>query len=159
MQNLIKNLNKGIRKAKFSLLLIICFLITASLHSQTKPASIAKDTLQYEQFESVEGDSTYVMKKYFLLTYLKGPNRDQAKEETEKIQSQHLAHMDELSQKKKICIAGPYGHDGKERGIIIFNAYTIEEAERLAKIDPAIQAGRLTYTLHPIWLAKGSTLF
>ena len=99
------------------------------------------------------------MKKYFLLTYLKGPNRNQAKEEADKIQSQHLAHMDALAQQKKICIAGPYGHEGKEQGIIIFNAYTLEEAEHLAIKDPAIQAGRLTYTLHPIWLAKGSTLF
>lgn len=158
MQNLIKNLNKDTRGIAYTLLLFMC-LLSNPMFSQSKPASITKDTLKYEQFESVEGDTTYVMKKYFLLTYLKGPNRDQEKEEADKIQSQHLAHMDALAQEKKICIAGPYGHDGKERGIIIFNAYTLEEAERMAKKDPAIQAGRLTYTLHPIWLAKGSTLF
>ena len=118
-----------------------------------------KDTLQYEEFEMVEGDTTYVMKKYFLLTYLSGEKRDQSKKVAEKIQKQHLEHMNTLAEEKKICIAGPFGHDGPERGIIIFNAYSLEEAEKLANQDPAVKAGRLTFTLHPIWLAKGSALY
>ncbi len=67
--------------------------------------------------------------------------------------------MNALAEEKKIYVAGPFGHDGPEQGIIIFNAYSIEEAEKLASQDPAVKAGGLTYTLHPIWLAKGSSLY
>ena len=159
MSNLIKNWNKDTRII-LSLFALIFNLALAPLAAQTtQPAPIQQDTLKYEEFEMVEGDTTYVMKKYFLLTYLSGDKRDQPKEEADKIQRQHLAHMNTLAEQKKICIAGPFGHDGPERGIIIFNAYSIEEAEKLASQDPAVKSGRLTYTLHPIWLAKGSALY
>jgi len=136
-----------------------CLILASSLHAQTSSVKIEQDSLKYEEFEMAEGDTTYVMKKYFLLTYLTGEHRDQPEDEANEIQKQHMAHMEALSTAKKICIAGPFGHDGKERGIIIFNTYTLEEAETLAKQDPAVIAGRLSYTLHPIWLAKGSALF
>jgi len=159
MQNLIKNWNSDINLTPI-VFILFSFISLSSISAQTtQSAFIESDTLQYEEFEYVEGDSTYVMKKYFLLTYLSGDKRDQAKEEADLIQKQHLAHMDALVSEKKICIAGPFGHDGPERGIIIFNAYSIEEAEKLASQDPAVKAGRLTYTLHPIWLAKGSSLY
>lgn len=129
------------------------------IFAQSKPTiTPTQDTLSYEEFEMTEGDTTYVMKKYFLLTYLKGENRNQPEAKAEQIQKEHMAHMNTLAIQNKISIAGPFGHDGKEKGIIIFNAYNIEEAEEMAKQDPAIIAGRLTYTLYPIWLAKGSTL-
>lgn len=159
MQNLIKNWNKDTDVLTSLCLLLFIFFITPLAAQTTQAATMQKDTLQYEEFEMVEGDTTYVMKKYFLLTYLSGEKRDQSKKVAEKIQKQHLEHMNTLAEEKKICIAGPFGHDGPERGIIIFNAYSLEEAEKLANQDPAVKAGRLTFTLHPIWLAKGSALY
>lgn len=159
MQNLIKNWNKDTNVLTSLCLLLFIFFITPLAAQTTQAATMQKDTLQYEEFEMVEGDTTYVMKKYFLLTYLSGEKRDQSKKVAEKIQKQHLEHMNTLAEEKKICIAGPFGHDGPERGIIIFNVYSLEEAEKLANQDPAVKAGRLTFTLHPIWLAKGSALY
>ena len=164
MSNSIKNWNKDTRLVLSFFVLVFHFALS-SLVAQTtqptttQPVAMEQGSLKYEEFEMVEGDTTYVMKKYFLLTYLSGENRDQPKEEADKIQRQHLEHMNTLSAQKKICIAGPFGHDGPERGIIIFNAYSLEEAEQLASQDPAVKAGRLRYTLHPIWLAKGSALY
>ncbi len=164
MLNSIKNWNKDTR-ILLALFVFACNFALMPLVAQTaqpattQPIAIQQDTLKYEEFEMVEGDTTYVMKKYFLLTYLSGEHRDQPKAEADEIQRQHLAHMNTLAEQKKICIAGPFGHDGPERGIIIFNAYNMEEAEKLASQDPAVKAGRLTFTLHPIWLAKGSALY
>jgi len=149
---------------KWIILILICTsnLILSAQTTQptsTQPSTTeVEETLAYEEFEMQEGDTTYVMKKYFLLTYLKGDNRDQSESEAQEIQKGHLQHMNKLADQGKISIAGPFGHDGDERGIIIFNAYSLEEAKDLAKLDPAVIAGRLTYTLYPIWLAKGSKL-
>jgi uncharacterized protein YciI len=110
------------------------------------------------QFEMKEGDTTYVMKQYILCFLKQGANRSQSKEEVEKIQNEHLAHLNLLATQGKISIAGPFGDDGALRGIVIYNVNTVEEARQLAENDPAVQAGRLVLEFHPWWAAKGSVL-
>ena len=113
----------------------------------------------FETFEYQEGDTTYVMKKYFLCLLKTGPNRDGSEEEVAEIQRQHLAHLETLAREGKICMVGPMGDDGELRGIVIFNTPTLEEALKLAHEDPAVQAGRLSVEIHPWWAAVGSRLF
>ena len=84
MQNLIKNWNKDTNVLTSLCLLLFIFFITPLAAQTTQAATMQKDTLQYEEFEMVEGDTTYVMKKYFLLTYLSGEKRDQSKKVAEK---------------------------------------------------------------------------
>jgi hypothetical protein len=55
-------------------------------------------------------------------------------------------------------MAGPFGHNGELRGIFVYDVDTQEEAEKHAKSDPAIQAGRLRFEIYPWWCAKGTTL-
>ena len=114
---------------------------------------------EFETFEMTEGDTTFVMKKYYLLTYFKGSERNQTQEEAAEIQKQHLAHLDLLAQEKKICIAGPFGDDGDARGIVIYSVFSEEEAHELSRLDPAVVAGRPRYEIKPWWAAKGSKLF
>ena len=85
---------------------------------------------KYETFEMTEGDTSYVMKKYFMVFLKPGPNRDQGKEETAKIQEAHLAHMTKLAEEDKICIAGPFDSDGSISGMVIYSVYSKEEAVR-----------------------------
>jgi len=113
----------------------------------------------FETFEYNEGDTTYLMKKYYLLIYERGENRDHSKEEAAEIQKGHLAHISKLADEKKICIVGPMADDGPERGIIIYSVFSKEEASELSKKDPAVIAGRLTFRILPFWAAKGSQLF
>lgn len=114
---------------------------------------------EFETFEYSQGDTTYVMKKYFLLIYERGNNRTHDKAEAAKIQEGHLAHLERLAREEKICVAGPMESDGKDRGLIIYSVYSMEEAEELSKKDPAVEAGRLNYRIVPFWAAKGSRLF
>lgn len=113
---------------------------------------------KYETFEMTEGDTSYVMKKYFMVFLKPGPNRDQDKEETAKIQEAHLAHMSKLAEEDKICIAGPFDSDGSISGMVIYSVYSKEEAIRLTQEDPAVKAGRLLVEIHPFWAAMGSKL-
>ncbi len=41
-------------------------------------------------------------------------------------------------------IAGPFGHDGEHRGILIFNIPSGEETRKLVERDPAFKSSRLT---------------
>jgi len=113
----------------------------------------------FETFEYTEGDTTFLMKKYFMCFLKSGPVRSQNEAEAQALQAKHLAHINKLAEEKKVCIAGPFGDDGEIRGILIFNTPTLEEAERLANSDPSVKAGRLVVEIHPWWAAVGSTLF
>lgn len=117
------------------------------------------ESLQPRTFEYQEGDTTFVMKQYFMCFLKKGDNREQDEKESAELQKAHLAHINQLAADKKICIAGPFGDDGEIRGILIFATATMEEAKQLAENDPAVKAGRLKVELHPWWAAINSKLF
>ncbi|MEM8907526.1 MAG: YciI family protein [Bacteroidota bacterium] len=117
------------------------------------------DTTVFETFEHRDGDTTYLMKKYFMCFLKTGPKRDHGEAEAAALQEQHLAHLSQLATDKKICSAGPFGDDGDIRGIVIYSVPTLEDALALANADPAVKAGRLAVEVHPWWAAVGTTLF
>ena len=63
-----------------------------------------------------------------------------------------------MAKEGKLAIAGPFGDDGDWRGIFIFDVDSEDEVRELLKNDPSIQAGRLSYEIHPWWTEKGSCL-
>ncbi len=109
-------------------------------------------------FEMPEGDTVYVMKQYYMVFYKSGTERSQSEEEAMEIQKKHLAHLDELGKQGYLSIAGPFGDNSDFRGILIFNVPELEKVKELVDNDPAVQANRLTYEIHPWWGAKGSVL-
>ena len=70
------------------------------------------------------------------------------------IQAAHLANIDAMVEKGWLALVGPMGDDGDLRGIYIFKARSLAEAEAMAASDPAIQAWRLICELHPWWVGK-----
>jgi len=131
-------------------ILLLVFIITAF------PALSQEEK---REFEVKEGDTTFIMKKYFLCIYLRGDQSTKyTKEELAEIQKGHLANINKYAEEGKINIAGPFGDDTEKRGILIFDVESIEEAEKILAEDPAVKAGRLKYELHPWWGAKGSVL-
>lgn len=125
----------------------------------SKAQEMETDSLGFMTFEMTEGDTTYIMKQYFMAFLKKGDTRDQSEAEAAEIQAGHLAYMNRLAEEKKICIAGPFGDDGEVRGIVIYNVATLEAALALVNADPAVIAGRLSIEVHPWWAAKGSSLY
>lgn len=116
------------------------------------------DSLGFKTFEMKEGDTTYVMKQYFMAFLHRGENLTHDEEEAAAIQAAHLAHMDSLAKLDMIDIAGPFGDDGDLRGIVIYNVPTSEKAKALTQQDPAVKAGRLNIVVRPWWAAVGSKL-
>lgn len=76
---------------------------------------------------------------------------------TEELQKAHIANIVRLAEMKKLVVAGPFGDNGKLRGIFVFKVASIDEARALTETDPAVQAGRLAIDLHP-WLVPDGVL-
>lgn len=137
----------------FSLGLVLLFSLPINAQE------VQYDDEGFEIFEYQDEDSLYTMKKYFIAFLKTGPNRSENNEQAMELQTAHLAHMAELTHRKKICIAGPFGDDTELRGIVIYNAKTMEEALEYAESDPAVKAGVLIVEIHPWWAAKNSRLY
>ncbi len=94
------------------------------------------------------------MKQYFFVMLSTGNNRTQDSVTAANIQRGHMDNIARLANEGKLIVAGPFGDDGKWRGIFIFDSPSQEEVEQLLKTDPAISSGRLSYEIHPWWTAK-----
>jgi uncharacterized protein YciI len=146
-------------------ILLLSSILLVSCHS-TKEQSTKTDNAikkeivktNHETFSYKEGDSTYVMQKYFLVLLKKGKNRNHSKEEAAELQKQHMAHISWLDKIGKISLAGPSENHETVAGFLLFNTETIKEADSLANLDPAVKAGRLEVEVLPWWAAKGSKL-
>ena len=121
-------------------------------------AQDSKKMAEPETFTMEQGDTTYVMQKYFMVFLKSGPKRSQTKEEAMEIQEKHLAYLQKMAEEGKTSITGPMGDDGEIRGVVVYNTATAEEARTLAEGDPAVKNGRLVVEVHPWWAAKGSML-
>lgn len=117
-----------------------------------------KETSKPETFEMNWEGQQIMVQKYFIIFLKKGPNRDQSKEEAEKIQAEHLAYLGGLYKQGILNLNGPVGDGSEISGISVYSTSTLEEAIKLAKADPAVKAGRLVVEAHPWWLAKGSSV-
>jgi uncharacterized protein YciI len=76
---------------------------------------------------------------------------------TEEIQKGHMANINRLAEMKKLIAAGPFGDNGRLRGIFVFRVGSLEEAKALTATDPAVQAGRLAMEIHT-WMVPDGVL-
>ena len=83
------------------------------------------------------------MKMYVLCILKTGPKDAEITGEARKeIFAGHFANITRLADEGKLAVAGPFGKNDKAyRGLYIFNVATIEEAEKLVVLDPAVKAG------------------
>ncbi|TDU43376.1 uncharacterized protein YciI [Gelidibacter sediminis] len=125
-------------------------------------AEIRKELLAegYEIFDYVDEKTkdTVIMQQYFIAFLKTGPNRDQNKLESQRLQKEHLAHLTKMYDMGYADISGPFGDEGEIRGITIYNVPTFKMADSLANADPMVKAGRLAIEIHPWWAAKGYKL-
>ncbi len=144
---------------KLTWLIATLCLLSNFVLAQEKDPSMSEENPKFETFEMEQGDSTYVMKKYFLGIYLSGENRSQEESELKDLQAAHMAHIGKMAEDKKVCIAGPFEGDTEKRGLLIFSVYTEQEAIDLMSQDPMVKAGRLKFEIQGFWAAKDSKLF
>ena len=96
------------------------------------------------------GADDYGMKTYIMAFLRSGKVSSKDKEESQRLQMEHLNNIVRLAEEGVLVLAGPFmSSDQDIRGIYIFDVTTIEEAKKLTETDPAIQAGVLEMELIP----------
>jgi len=79
----------------------------------------------------------------------------EATPEVEALQEAHLANIERMRcSSGELLVAGPFGDDGDLRGVNIFRVASLKDAIALTDSDPAVQAGRLKFELHPWWVKR-----
>ncbi len=99
------------------------------------------------------------MKSYVLCILKTGPKDAEIKgKERDEIFAGHFANINRVGDEGKLAVAGPFGkNDRGWRGLYIFNVATIEEAEKLVALDPAVKAGVFVPELTP-WYGSAAMM-
>jgi len=99
------------------------------------------------------------MKNYVLCILKTGPKDAEIKgDERKEIFAGHFANIQRLAEEGKLAVAGPFGkNDRAWRGLYIFNVATVEEAEKLVVLDPAVKAGVFVPELTP-WYGSAAMM-
>jgi uncharacterized protein YciI len=99
------------------------------------------------------------MKMYVMCILKTGPKDAEIKGDERKVIFEgHFANIKRLADEGKLAVAGPFGKNDKSyRGLYIFNVPTIEEAEKLVVLDPAVKAGVFVPEL-TLWYGSASLM-
>jgi uncharacterized protein len=81
-------------------------------------------------------------------------------EELDRLQEQHLAYLDAMTEAGHLVLAGPFSDQPDEtwRGFCLYGT-SVEETRRLAESDPSVQAGRMAVDVMGWWTKRGSLPF
>ena len=121
----------------------------AAIAAETPAAS--KQPSYDSQLATRLGADERGMKSYVLCILKTGPKDAEIKgDERKEIFAGHFANIGRLADEGKLAVAGPFGkNDRTYRGLYIFNVATVEEAEKLVVLDPAVKAGVFVAELTP----------
>jgi len=140
-------------------LLILTFLCVPSLIAIAEEPPSGKTAPFDAELARKLGADERGMKTYVLCILKTGPNDAKVLgKERESVFAGHFANIGQLANEGKLVVAGPFGkNDRAWRGLYIFNVPTIEEAEKLVILDPAVKAGVFVYELTP-WYASAAMM-
>ena len=127
---------------KLSAILLLTFMLI--LASAALAQSTGKSNPNYDaELAKKFGADERGMKMYVMCILKTGPKDAEIKgKERQDIFAGHFANIGKLANEGKLAVAGPFEKNEKMfRGLYIFNVPTIEEAEKLVVLDPAVKAG------------------
>ena len=120
-------------------------------------ALIAISQAVFGQSDSTAKNLESQLRQYWFVMLTAGNNRTQDSVTAAKIQQGHIGNIIRLYNEGKLKVAGPFGDEGKWKGIFIFDCKDLAEVENLLKTDPAVSSGRLAYEIHPWWTTATGT--
>ena len=138
---------------------VLVVLCMASLMAFAGEPGDAKMTPFDAELAKKLGADERGMKSYVLCILKTGPKDAEVQGDARKeIFAGHFANIGRLADEGKLAVAGPFGENEKSyRGLYIFNVPTVEEAEKLVVLDPAVKAGVFVYELTP-WYASAAMM-
>jgi uncharacterized protein YciI len=97
------------------------------------------------------------LESYTFVLLKRGPRAaEYAGEQLDRLQEQHIAHLDAMREQGHMLIGGPFSDQPDEslRGFCIYKT-ELEETRRLAESDPSVQAGRMAVEIMTWWTKRG----
>ena len=139
--------------------LILLFLCVSPLAAIAEEPGSGKTPSFDPELARKLGADERGMKTYVLCILKTGPNDAKVLgKEREGVFAGHFANIGRLAKEGKLVVAGPFGkNDRSWRGLYIFNVPTVEEAEKLVILDPAVKAGVFVYELTP-WYGSAAMM-
>lgn len=128
----------------FTSMLTIALAAAAFVVSASGQPAVTKPAVKYDEKLAKQLGADERGMRMFVLCILKtGPRDGEIKgKERDDIFAGHFSNIGNLADQGKLAVAGPFGKNDKAfRGLYIFNVATIEEAEKLVVMDPAVKAG------------------
>jgi uncharacterized protein len=98
---------------------------------------------------------------YSFVLLKRGPRAfEYSDEELDRLQEQHLAHLDAMKEQGHLLVAGPFSDQPDEtlRGFCLYRT-SVDETRRLAESDPSVQAGRMAVEVMGWQTKRGSLPF
>lgn len=131
----------------------LVFALALPLAAETPPAAFDAELAKRL------GADERGMKNYVLCILRTGPKDKEIQgEERKKIFEGHFANIGRLADEGKLAVAGPFGKNDRDwRGLYVFNVATIEEAQQLVVLDPAVAAGVFVADLVP-WYGSAAMM-
>ena len=141
-----------------SSLLLVVLCIAALVAGAEEPAAPKAAAYDAELAKKLGADERG-MKTYVLCILKTGPANAEVQGDARKeVFAGHFANINRLAEEGKLVVAGPFGkNDRTYRGLYIFNVATVEEAEKLVLLDPAVKAGVFVYELTP-WYGSAAMI-
>jgi uncharacterized protein len=138
--------------------LVSAMLLLVSLATVVRASEDTKPAFDPELAAKLGADERG-MRMYVLCILKTGPKDAEIKgKEREAIFAGHFANIGRLADEGKLAVAGPFGKNDKSwRGLYIFNVTTLEEAEKLVVLDPAVKAGVFVPDLTP-WYGSAAMM-
>ena len=136
---------------------LLLVLLTTVIHAGEEPTP-TKPTFDPALAAKLGADERGI-RMYVLCILKTGPKDAEIKgKERDEIFAGHFANIGRLADEGKLAVAGPFGKNDKSyRGLYIFNVSTIEEAEKLVVLDPAVKAGVFVPDLTP-WYGSAAMM-
>lgn len=137
----------------------ICVLIAVMTFNAAAQKPEAPKPVYDAELAKKLGADERGMKLYVLCILKTGPKDAEIKgKERDDIFAGHFKNISTLAKAGKLAIAGPFEkNDRSYRGLYIFNVPTIEEAEKLVVMDPAVKAGVFVPEL-TLWYATAALM-
>ncbi|HLM48718.1 MAG TPA: YciI family protein [Myxococcaceae bacterium] len=143
--------------------LVYCAVLSGVAAAEGKPAGGApQDKPAEASAKKAQASPPMEFDKYYLVLLRRGSAWTPEKTpETQRIQTEHLAHLTRMAESGKMVAAGPFDEqqDPSYRGLCLYRTDTLEEARKLAEEDPAVKAGRLKVEVMAWYTEKGSVAF
>jgi uncharacterized protein YciI len=140
------------------LVVVVCVCLIAAIATAGEPKSATAPAFDAELAKKLGADERG-MRMYVLCILKTGPKDAEMKGKArDEIFAGHFANIRRLADEGKLVVAGPFEENDKSwRGLYIFNVATLEEADKLVQLDPAVKAGVFVADLTP-WYGSAAMM-